>query len=59
MLKQVEGCRHRMVMTDDECGEKKSAKNYSSFGGESNLVNAGITCYGNPSAGVPLFSSES
>lgn len=60
MLKQVEECRHRMVMTDAECGKKKSAKNYSSFGGESNLgVNAGITCYGNPSAGVPLFSSES
>ena len=48
-----------MVMTDDECREKESAKNYSSFGGENNLVNAGISCYGNSSAGVPLFISES
>ena len=58
-MKQVEGCLQRMVMTDDECREKESAKNYSSFGGENNLVNAGISFYGNSSAGVPLFISES
>lgn len=59
MVKQVEGCLQRTVMTDDECRKKESAKNCSSFGGESNLVNASISSYGNSSAGVPLFSSES